>query len=135
MNARVVAYASLAGATLLVPAVAKADIIFSGPVNLTIPTSTNGLYLNVVTGQNNLPAPGGPGSSVPGWDINPWSSTTLNLFNPTAPAGGVYQGSAGNFNLAVGTLVSAAGPFSSGLFSNSPNFNSSNNYIGFRFQN
>ncbi|MBA2431045.1 MAG: PEP-CTERM sorting domain-containing protein, partial [Chthoniobacterales bacterium] len=41
----------------------------------------------------------------------------------------------GNFNLAVGTLVSAAGPFSSGLFSNSPNFNSSNNYIGFRFQN
>jgi len=33
-----------------VPAVANADIVSSGTVNLTIPGSFNGVYVNVVTG-------------------------------------------------------------------------------------
>ncbi len=130
LDARMAAYATLAGIALAAPAVAKADIIFSGPVNILIPATTSGVYLNVVTGVN-----GAVPANVPGWDVNPYSSTTLSLFNPTVPAGGVYQGSASNFNLALGTIVSGAGPFSSGVFSSAPNLNSSNNYVGFRFQN
>jgi hypothetical protein len=110
---------------------AEAAIVFSGPVNITVPLTTAGVYLNVVTGATGVTSTTQP----PGWDVNLWSATTLNLFNPAAPTGGVYQGSAGNFNLAVGTIVSGAGPFSSGLFTNAPNLNSSNNYFGFRFVN
>ena len=134
VDTRLAACAAAAGASLAVVPSSDAVIVYSGVVNLNIAATTNGLYLNVVTGAINEPGNTG-GSSVPGWDINPYGSTSLTLFNPAAPAGGVYQGSANNFNLALGTLVSAAGPFSSGIFSSAPNFNSSNNYVGFRFLN
>jgi hypothetical protein len=111
-------------------------VVLSGPVNINIPSTTAGVYLNLVTGVNN-PSPG----LVPGWDINPWSSTTLNMFVPTPqPAGGTYVGSAAGWqNLTVGTLVSAASTFAAGSVGQNLafplNFNSSNNYVGFRFIN
>jgi hypothetical protein len=139
IDGRLAAYATLAGIALAAPAIPSADadiesIIWSGPLNINIPSTTAGVYLNVVTGVNN-PSPG----LVPGWDVNPFSSTTLSMFNPTVPTGGVYVGSAGFFNLTPGTLISAASTFSSGTLSatspNPLNFNSSNNIVGFRFQN
>lgn len=123
---------------------ASAAIVYSGVVNLNIPSTTNGLYLNVVTGAFNTT--GGTGSTVPGWDVNPWSSTTLNFFNPTAPTGGVYMRltsggapASGVSNLAGGTIIGSASTWSAGAAQTTgPGafvFNSSNNVVGFRFNN
>jgi len=122
---------------------ASSEIVWRA-VNLTIPGTTNGLYLNVVTGAFNTT--GGTGSTVPGWDVNPWSSTTLNFFNPTAPTGGVYMRltsggapASGVSNLAGGTIIGSASTWSSGgAQTTGPGafvFNSSNNLVGFRFNN
>ena len=132
MDGRLAAYATLAGVALAAPALAPsadASIVYSGAVNILIPATTAGVYLNVQTGVNN-PNP----AAVPGWDVNPYGSTNLTLFNPAAPSGGVYEGAASAFNLAPGTPVTPAGPYSSGLYG-PLNLNSDNNYVGFRFQN
>lgn len=121
-------------------AVEKADagIVHSGPVNINIPSTTAGVYLNVVTGVSNASP-----ASVPGWDVNPWSTTGLGLFNPAAPTGGVYVGTAAAgtqaSNLAPGTPIGPASLFGSNnsAAANSAvfNLNSTSNIVGFRFQN
>ncbi|MCS7033186.1 MAG: PEP-CTERM sorting domain-containing protein [Phycisphaerae bacterium] len=115
----------------------EAAIVSSGPVNINIPSTTAGVYLNVVTGVfSTNPA------SAPGWDVNPWSSTTLNFFSPSAPTGGVYvrlnPAATGVSNLPFGTIIGPASNYTTG----GPNttdspfvLNSSNNLVGFRFQN
>ncbi|MFM9996761.1 MAG: PEP-CTERM sorting domain-containing protein [Phycisphaerales bacterium] len=117
---------------------AEAAIVYSGVVNINIPSTTAGVYVNFVTGLNSsVPA------SVPGWDVNPWSTTALNYFNPGAPAGGVYVQGGGTgtntANLVPGTLISAASVYGAGTAASTgllPHvFNSSNNIVGFRFQN
>lgn len=137
---RKTAFALAAGAGLMMASVAaQAQIVWSGAVNLPIPVSTNGLYLNVVTGANNLPPPGTTGASVPGWDINPWSGTGLAFFSPASPAGGVYVVTAPGFaaNLTTGTLIGAGSTYGSGTGANVAqwNLNSSDNIFGFRFLN
>lgn len=131
--------AAAIGAGLMVAAMhAQAVVVYSGVVNLNIPATTNGLYLNVVTGANNLPA-GGAGSTVPGWDINPWSATGLGFFNPASPAGGAYVVTAPNFaaNLAPNTLIGAGSSYGAGGSANTAQWvlNSSDNLLGFRFTN
>jgi hypothetical protein len=117
---------------------ADAAIVYSGVVNLNIPITTNGLYLNVVTGANNLPSSTG-GSTVPGWDINPYSTNGFGLFSPSSLAGGVYVVTSATTaaNLVPGTTVGAASTYGSGATSvvSQWNLSSSNNYVGFRFQN
>lgn len=116
---------------------AEAAVVHSGPVSINIPTSTAGIYLNVVTGIS------GTAAVAVGWDVNPWGSgTALNMFTPTPnPGGGSSVGTGTNyFNLAEGTLVSAASTFAgtgtATISGTTPlNFNSSNNLIGFRFIN
>ena len=118
IDGRLAAYATLAGAALAAPAIPNADaaIIYSGVVNLNIPSTTAGLYLNVFSGVSNTnPA------LVPGWDVNPFSATALSFFNPAAPAGGVYvvnfpgrTSATAPDNLPFGTLISAASGFGSG---------------------
>ncbi|MEO5733250.1 MAG: PEP-CTERM sorting domain-containing protein [Rubrivivax sp.] len=116
-------------------------VVYSGVVGLDIPVSTNGLYLNVVTGANNLPAPGTAGSTVPGWDINLWSTGGLGFFTGAAALGNGYVLSAPSTaaNLAVGTSISGASTFGSGssAIGNATqwNLNSSNNLVGFQFLN
>ena len=133
IDGRLAAYATVAGAALAAPAIPSSDatIIWSGPVNINIPSTTAGIYLNIATGQSG-------GNTVPGWNVNPWGSAFLDMFNPSLPGGSVYVGSAtGYFNLPMGTLISGASTFTSG--GNDPafalNLNSSNNLIGFQFQN
>lgn len=112
---------------------AEAAVISSGPVNITIPSNIDGVYLNVVTG-----ATGSSGASVSGWDLNPYSATSLQFFSPTAPAGGVYVGSGTNVvsNLAVGTTISGSSVYATAIGTATGfNFNSSDNIVGFRFQN
>jgi len=108
---------------------AQAQIIYSGPVSIPIPLTTAGVYLNFVTGVSD-PSP----ANVPGWDINPYSATSLIFFNPGAPAGGVYLGGGVN-NATVGTLVDSTGTYAGGTATNGFNFNSDNNYVGIRLQN
>lgn len=116
---------------------ANAAIVFSGPVNINIPSTTAGVYLNVVTGVS------GTAAGTPGWDVNPWGSTTLGLFNPAAPAGGVYRSTTAGgtvaLNMTLGAPIDAAGPYGSNSTAAASqgqwNINSSNNLVGFRFQN
>lgn len=133
------AVAAVAGTGLLLMASqTHAVVIYSGVVNLAIQASTNGLYLNVVTGANNLPG-STAGSTVPGWDINLYGGAGLGFFNPATPTGGAYVVSSGTTvaNLASGTLVNAASTYSSGgtTLVSQWNLSSANNLFGFRFVN
>lgn len=135
--ARSVVAAALGAGALLAASSAHAIVVYSGPVNIVVPATTAGIYINVVTGAS------GTAAATPGWDINPWGSAGLGLFSPAAPAGGVYVMIPGSTvqvaNLAPGATVGAAGPFGSG--SNTAanavqwTLNSSANYFGFRFNN
>ena len=139
VDGRLVAYGTLAGVALAAPAIQSADasIIWSGPVNITIPSTIDGIYLNVVTGVFNSNS-----GLVAGWDINPWNTTSLNFFTPTPNPGGgeivgtgntyynldpfVTIGPNSSFANAGGTTINAGTPL---------NFNSSQNIVGFRFIN
>jgi len=103
-------------------------------VSWNIPANIDGLYINVET-----LATGSAGSVVAGWDINPYSATSLTWFNATGTGmlryPGVTVGSAGN--LAVGTIVGATGSYGSGAVvvgaaAGNWQLNASN-YFGFRF--
>lgn len=144
IDARLAGYATLAGVALAAPSLTKADIVYSGPVSINIPSTTAGVYLNVVTGVNNTSP-----AAVPGWDFNPYSSTALNVFSSTGTGGnatalggvGPYVGSGSTYsNLAFGTLISGASTFAgtgvNTVSAGTPlNLNSSNNLVGFRFFN
>jgi hypothetical protein len=116
---------------------ADASIVYSGLVNLPVQTTTNGLYINVVTGQINEPGNTG-GSTVPGWDINIystaqlwWSGGQLNwgtIASATGvmsvlPAGTVIDGSSINF---TGTATGTGAGFPT---------TAPGGYFGFRFFN
>jgi hypothetical protein len=140
VNTRLASYAALAGAALAAPAVADAAIIYSGPISLNIPSTTAGIYLNVVTGVS-ATTPAG----APGWDINPWGSGSFFVYS--AASGGVVSGFAGGTsttlvdNLPLSTLIDASSPnygtSNSVETTGSTAFllNSSSNYAGFRFLN
>jgi uncharacterized protein YcnI len=68
------AVAAATGAGMVAqPQHAQAGIIYSGVVNINVPSTTAGVYLSLSTGvANTSPA------AVPGWDINPWSASTFN---------------------------------------------------------
>jgi hypothetical protein len=147
VNGRLAAYATLAGAALAVPALAPsadATIVYSGTVNINVPSTTAGVYLNVVTGIF-----GATQASSPGWDVNPWLSSGLNLFGSTTATGnegpsglngiGAYAGTGTTFfNLAFMAPINGSTTYA-GTGNTTPagatplNLNSSNNLFGFRF--
>lgn len=125
----------------------EAQIIYSGPVNIQIPGNSIGVYINLVTGTTGITA-----GAVPGWDIRPFTLSGVALaWSGTAVDGetGFVRGGGSTTrvdNLALGTLVGASSPGTPGYTttSNGPCestgafafvFNSSNNYVGFRFLN
>ena len=74
------AAAAAAGATMAVPN-ADATIVYSGLVNIDVPNTFDGVYINLVTG-----ATGTTGGSVPGWNWNPYNSgTSMSFFWNTSP--------------------------------------------------
>ena len=136
LDAHFAACAAAAAGVAMVGGTKAADaaIVWSGPINITIPSTTAGVYLNVATGVNNVnPA------SVPGWDVNPWSSTGLNMFAPTVGGGHVTTGAATVYdNMTAGTAIGPASTFgntgTTTINAATPlNLNSSNNLVGFRF--
>jgi hypothetical protein len=150
IDARLAAYVTLAGVALGGAAAAKADFVYSGVVNINIPSTTAGIYINLVTG-----ATGTDPNSVPGWDLNPWGTNALNIWanNSASPDSGVItdwpEGTSA-------TLVDNIAPFFLGGFpfhpiDNSRTYgrtssiettgptafvlNSNQNRVGFRFLN
>ena len=130
-----VAAAVAMGAT----AAANAAVVYSGIVNFSCAIDLDGTYINVQTNQ----LTNGPGSGVPGWDVNPYRAGTgsgMNFFNPTG--GGMVSAAAGvgsAINLSAGTLIGASSNFSSAtstiVFGSGAGQwqYASNNVVGFRF--
>lgn len=145
IDGRLAAYATVAGAALAAPALPNADasIVWSGPVNINVPSTTSGVYLNVVTGVFATTP-----SGAPGWDLNPWSSSSLEIWgnNSASPQDGVLDnftgGAAGSVdNLPTGAIIDGSwnyGRTDTTVETTGPtafNLNSSNNIFGFRFLN
>ena len=132
-----VAAAVAMGAT----AAANAAVVYSGVINFSCAVDIDGTYINVET--NTLS--NGPGSGVPGWDVNPYNSSTsgsgMNFYNSTGGGQmrypGVTTGPAGN--LALGTSIGSTGSFNTATTSvvfgsAAGNWQySAENVIGFRF--
>jgi MYXO-CTERM domain-containing protein len=120
-----------------VAASANAGIVYSGVINFACAVDIDGCYINVET--NTLS--NGPGSGVPGWDVNPYSSAGgMNFFNSTGGGQlrqpGQTTGPAGN--LAAGTVIGSTGSFNtatSNVYGNAAAGwqYSATNMIGFRF--
>jgi len=99
-----------AAAALCVAGAANAAVVYSGAVNFACAIDIDGTYINVETGQLSS----GPGSGVPGWDVNPYrasSGSGMNFFSPTG--GGMVSAAAG-----VGSAINLAGGASIGSTSN-----------------
>ncbi len=128
------AAAAATGAGLVGEAsMASADIVYSGPVNINIPATFEGVYMDVVTGATNF------GGAFAGYDINPWGTGT-NFALWGAEAGTWLtdgNGVPGQLVWAPGTVVGAGGTYTrmgSGTIGPQIALNSPN-YFGFRFVN
>ena len=113
-------------------------------INAAVPATLDGLYIKIDTQQFTSLA----GTNLPGWDINPYGSTSMNFYaSATAPNPATTyvrtQASGGPSNLAAGTVVGASSVFansttavisSAGAGANGWSLNSVN-YFGFRFHN
>ena len=133
----------MAGATLAAPVVARADVVYSGLININLPSTTDGVYINFVTGVTGT-TPG----AVPGWDLNPWGTTALNIWanNPASLLSGVVVnfpgGTSSNLvdNCPCQTIINDAWTFGrtsavETIGATAFLLNSGQNYIGFRFLN
>lgn len=138
LNAHFAAAAAVAASAGVLGAAHHADaaIVWSGVVNITIPSNVDGVYMNVLTGQT-----GTSGGAVSGWDLNPYGATTLQFF---APTGGGYVRGLGSSstlvdNLAQGTLINASQSFGGGTAETTGATaffpGSMSNLVGFRFVN
>ncbi len=130
-------FAAAAAATVVAGA-ANAAVVYSGVINLVCAVDIDGCYINVET--NTLS--NGPGSGVPGWDVNPFmSGGGMNFFNSTGGGQlrypGVTTGPAGN--IAFGTAIDGAGSYNTATTavvfgSAAGNWQySAENTIGFKF--
>jgi hypothetical protein len=144
--------AAAAGAAVLVSAAAgsaQAAVIYSGTVNLPVPNTIDGLFLNVVTGSTftgpGFPTLGGPGSN---YDINPFGTTSWSFFSPgssgqsaptpvpTSQKGYVASSTSGPVsNLPQGTLIDGSSILNTGTPSGSAVATGSPAIVGFRFRN
>jgi MYXO-CTERM domain-containing protein len=137
LSNRLAKHFGAAAAAAVVVGSANAAIVYSGVVNFVCAVDIDGCYINVETGQLS----NGPGSGVPGWDVNPYSSAGgMNFFNSTGGGQlrqpGQTTGPAGN--LAAGTVIGSTGSFNTatsnvyGTASAGWQY-SATNMIGFKF--
>jgi MYXO-CTERM domain-containing protein len=139
LSNRLAKHFGAAAAAAVVVGSANAAIVYSGVINFACAIDIDGTYINVETAQLS----NGPGAGVPGWDVNPYRSTTgsgMNFFSPTGGgmvsaasgvgsalnlAGGASIGSTSNFSSSTATIAfgAAAGQWQYGA----------NNLVGFRF--
>jgi hypothetical protein len=146
---RIVSRAALALAGVAGATAAQAIIVYSGTVNLTIPNTTAGLYVNVLdgttfSGPGTFPVLGGPGAN---FDFNIFGSSAWSFFSPTSsgqsaptvpttsrgyvsasPTGAVVP-------LAVGTPIDNLSVFNTGSPSGAGVSTGAPVIFGFRFRN
>ena len=81
---------------------AEAAVVYSGPLNIAIPNTIDGLYINLVTGAATTP------SSTPGYDLNPYvAGGNWRNFGPSSDIGAASVIS----SLTAGTLIDASGAY------------------------
>ena len=128
-------FGAAAAAATLVGAANAAIVTWN--CNLVVPNNIDGLYLNVETQVYGTIA-----SIVPGWDLNPYgtSTTSMSWFAAAAPSGcvtGLGQGgtTVAVASLSAGTVVDAASTFGNTASSSSAGgwMLNAANYFGFRF--
>lgn len=139
----------LALAGLAATPAAQAIVIYSGIVNLTVPDTDSGLYLNVIdgstyTGPATFPALGGPGAN---YDINIFGNSSWSFFSPGASGQSVrsvpavsrgYVSDSLNgaaTNLPLDTLIDGNSLFNTGSPSGMAVSTGETVLIGFRFRN
>jgi MYXO-CTERM domain-containing protein len=139
LSNRLAKHFGAAAAAAVVVGSANAAIVYSGVVNFACAIDIDGTYINVETAQ----LTNGPGAGVPGWDVNPYRSSSgsgMNFFSPTG--GGMVSAAAGvgsAINLAADTLIGSTSNFSSstaaiafGAAAGQWQYGT-NNLVGFRF--
>lgn len=115
---------------------AMSAVIDSGVVNIPIPATTAGIYINFVTG-----ATGSSGAAVPGYDWDPYNTASgLGFYwnqSPAASHGSVQAATNQSANLAPGASVSVANTFTASIQSPNPTFRTTLNpgYLGMQFFN
>jgi hypothetical protein len=126
--ARAFSAAAAAGALLGSASPSAATVVYSGIRNLSVPRTTSGLYLNIVSGVFN-PSP----SFVPGWDVNLFGASSLQFYN-AAPQYGTVANGPNVANLAYGNIID--GSDATSLASSGALFptDGTTGYYGFRFQ-
>ena len=137
LSNRLVKHFGAAAAAAVVVGSANAAIVHSGTLNFVCAVDIDGTYINVETGLLS----NGPGSGVPGWDVNPYSTGGgMNFFNSTGGGQlrqpGQTTGPAGN--LAAGTVIGSTGSFNTSTSNVYATASagwqySATNMIGFRF--
>jgi MYXO-CTERM domain-containing protein len=137
LDKHIVAAAAVAAG---VAASVHAGVVYSGVVNFACAVDIDGTYINVETGVLS----NGPGSGVPGWDVNPYRSSSGSGMNFFSATGGGYMRAPGDTvgvagNLAIGTLIGGSASFSTSTtgVSFGPSAGQwqygAQNIIGFRF--
>ena len=134
LEVRLAAYGTLAAMALTggIAMPAKAAIVYSGVVNITIPSTTEGIYLNVVTGA------AGPRGAAPGWDFNPYKNNAgLAFFAPTN--GGTLAASSTTGSAALrlygGETIGPSGTYNGNQAVGTNFFNGGEACVGIRFMN
>jgi hypothetical protein len=135
LNARLAGYATLAGVTLAGGAInnAEAVIIYSGVVNINVPSNIDGVYINFVTGATAT-------ANFAGADFNPYNNgTTLAFFGTGGTVNGTLSTATATnsptLRLNMGDLIGAAGAYVTGQSVGSAFTSGGQGYVGVRFVN
>lgn len=104
----------------------------SGPLNINVTNSIDGVYINIVTG-----ATGTSGGTTAGWDNNPYNNGAgFTWFSPSTPTGQGVVGAAGAATaLAPGAVIDASRTFVAGQATGAAFQSAGDRYVGLRFQN
>ena len=135
LSNRLTKHFAAAAAVTVVAGAANAAIVHWN-VNLVVPNNIDGLYINVETQTT-----GSAASVVPGWDLNPYGTSTTAMSWFGATGGGCVTGTGQGgttvavASLSMGSVVSAASTFGSTASSVTAGgwLLNANNYFGFRF--
>jgi hypothetical protein len=133
---RSILMSSAAAATLL-SASTMAAVVTSPVSNLSVPATTAGVYVNVVTG-----ATGASAGAVAGWDLNPYNTASgLGIYwtpQGTAPVRNAAVGDTATGPITILTTGSTIGPtntFTSSIQAASSLRPTGDRFFGFRFFN
>jgi len=136
LSNRLTKHFAAAAAVTVVAGSANAAIVHWSNINLVVPNTIDGLYINVETQTT-----GSAAGVVPGWDLNPYGTSTTAMSWFGATGGGCVTGlgqggtSTAVASLSSGTLVSGTSTFANTASSVTAGgwVLNANNYFGFRF--